>query len=291
MTYLLLVLQQFIASTTHLVAKSVTDDLHPTMVVLVRGLLTCVAFGIWIAIKRRNLPRVRKADYKIFLLLGLLNLPLNQLAFTWGVHYTAAPNAALAYALMPVFVVIMLVFTKKERAGWHRWLGVGLAMVGAAIVLVDKGASFSSEHMLGNMMVLAASISFAGYTVLGRDIVMRYGAIYATGLTFFSGIVIYAIVWFFIPVSADIAPLFDSELAPTIWMKLVFLGVVTSGLGYGLWYYALTHMETSRVAVFNNLQPILTTVLAFVVFGTEPTVAFVIGGVIALSGVVVTQRA
>ncbi|MFZ9870480.1 MAG: EamA family transporter, partial [Candidatus Kapaibacteriota bacterium] len=63
-----------------------------------------------------------------------------------------------------------------------------------------------------------------------------------------------------------------------------------SAIGYGLWYYALTKLETSSVAVFNNLQPVLTTLLAFLVFGTEPTLTFVIGGAVALAGVVVTQR-
>ena len=291
MTYLLLVLQQFIASSTHLIAKNVTVDLHPTMVVFVRGLFTCLAFGTWFLIRRKHLKKIERVDIPWIILLGVINLPVNQLLFIWGVKFTTAPNAALAYALTPVFVVIMLALSKAEEAGWKRWLGVAVAMTGAAIVLIDQGASLSPEHTLGNIMVLCASASWAGYTVIGRRIVMKYGSVYATGLTFFSGILVYALVWSFIPVETDITPLFDSEVGPAVWFQLFYLGVITSGIGYGLWYYALTHLETSRVAVFNNLQPVLTTVLAFIVFGTEPTLAFIIGGAIALSGVVITQRA
>ena len=291
MTYFLLLIQQFIASSTHLIAKNVTGELHPTMVVLVRGMFTCVAFGLWWMIRRKHLKEIDRSDLPLLLLLGLINLPINQLLFIWGVKFTTAPNASLAYALTPVFVVIYLAIGKGANPGWKKWLGVVLAMVGAAIVLFDKGVSFSAEHTLGNIMVLTASASWAGYTVLGRRVVAKYGSVYATALTFFFGLALYSLVWTLLPVPADIAPLLDPELAGGIWFQLFYLGVITSGIGYGLWYYALTHMETSSVAVFNNLQPILTTILAFIVFGTEPTIYFLIGGVIALTGVIVTQKA
>ena len=227
----------------------------------------------------------------MLLLLGFINLPVNQMLFIWGVKFTTAPNASLAYALTPVFVVIYLAIGKRANPGWMKWLGVLLAMVGAAIVLFDRGVSFSAEHTLGNLMVLAASASWAGYTVLGRRVIAAYGSVYATALTFFFGLGLYSIVWTLLPVPGDFTPLFSAEQGPSIWFQLFYLGVITSGVGYGLWYYALTHMETSKVAVFNNLQPILTTLLAFFLFGTEPTIYFLIGGAIALAGVIVTQKA
>ena len=291
MTYLLLILQQVIASSTHLVAKSATSELHPTLVVLLRGVFTCLAYGTWVLIRRKHLPRIEREDIPLIMLLGLVNLPINQLLFICGVKYTTAPNAALAYALTPVFVVIFLAIARTGEAGWKRWVGVAVALLGAAIVLVDKGASLSPEHTLGNVMVLGASASWAVYTVLGRRIVMKYGAVYATGLTFFSGIILYSILYVLLPVDVDPSPLTSAEHSTTIWMQLFYLGVITSGLGYALWYYALTHMETSRVAVFNNMQPIFTTVLALIIFGTEPTIPFLVGGVIALCGVVITQKA
>jgi drug/metabolite transporter (DMT)-like permease len=49
-------------------------------------------------------------------------------------------------------------------------------------------------------------------------------------------------------------------------------------------------MEASRVSVFNNLQPVLTSVLSFFIFGTVPTFMFVVGGAIAIAGVIVTQQ-
>lgn len=289
MTYALLVLQQIISASTHLIAKSVTGVLHPTTVVLFRGLFTCLAYGIWVGIRRKHLRVVDREDLPLLALLGLINLPINQLLFIWGVKFTTAPNAALAYALTPVFVVLLLWVRTRKNPGRRRLFGVALALIGAAIVLIDKGASISPQHTLGNIMVLGASASWAVYTVAGRRLVMKYGAFHATALTFFSGILFYVPLFLVLPVPADLGPL-TAAGNENIWMQLFYLGVITSGVGYGLWYYALTHLDAGKVAVFNNLQPIFTTIMALAIFGTQPTLPFVIGGVIALAGVVVTQK-
>lgn len=290
MMYLLLLLQQLIASSTHLIAKSATGTLHPTLVVLIRGLFTATAFGGWWFIRRRSMKPVLRRDLPLILVLGLVNIPINQLLFIWGVKYTTAPNAALAYALTPVFVVVILALRGEHTSRW-RWAGVGIALVGAFIVLSERGVSFAPEYLLGNVMVLLASASWALYTVLGKPLIKAYGSVQASALSFFSGVALYVVVWLLIPIPTDMAPLLSGAEAGRLWFQLFYLGVITSAIGYGLWYYALTKLETSSVAVFNNLQPVLTTLLAFLVFGTEPTLTFVVGGAVALAGVIVTQRA
>ncbi len=289
MMYLLLVFQQFIASTTHLVAKDITTELEPITVVLFRGIFTCTAFGIWMLIRRASLRKVEPADIGLIALLGLVNMPINQLLFIWGVDYTTAPNASLAYALTPVFVVVLLAVWKRTSPGWRKMSGVALAVLGAAIVLVDRGAAVSPEQTLGNVMVLAASVSWAAYTVIGRSLIVKYGPVQTTALSFFAGLILYLPVWALVPVHDPMTVLVSPGWVEH-WAQLFYLGVITSGVGYGLWYYALSRMEASRVAVFNNLQPVLTSVLSFFMFGTVPTVMFVIGGAIAIAGVIVTQR-
>lgn len=289
MIYLLLLLQQFIASTTHLVAKDITAELEPVTVVFFRGVFTCCAFGIWMLIRRSSLRKVDRADIGMIALLGLVNIPINQLLFIWGVDYTTAPNASLAYALTPVFVVILLAVWKRTSPGWRKMSGVVLAVLGAAIVLVDRGAAVSSEQTLGNVMVLAASVSWAAYTVIGRSLIVKYGPVQTTAMSFLAGLILYVPVWAFVPVHDPMTVLISPGWFEH-WAQLLYLGVITSGVGYGLWYYALSRLEASRVAVFNNLQPVLTSVLSFFMFGTVPTMMFVLGGAIAIAGVIVTQR-
>lgn len=289
MIYALLLLQQLIASSTHLVAKNVTSTLHPTTVVLLRGIFTCLAFGVWMLIRRHRLRPIDREDVPRLLVLGLINIPVNQLLFIWGVKFTTAPNASLAYALTPAFIVLFLILGMQERPGWKRILGVVIAVVGAVIVLVDRGAGLAPSQTLGNVMVLGASMSWAAFTILGRPILAKYGPVYTTALTFMAGLALYVPLWLVLPVEDPAAPLTDATW-PATWAQLFYLGVITSGVGYAIWYYALSKLDSGRVAVFNNLQPIITSILALMLFGTEPTALFLLGGTVALAGVILTQR-
>jgi RarD protein len=289
MIYLLLIVQQLISSSTHLVADDISEKLHPIHVVLIRGIFTCVAFLCWFVIRRGGWKPVQREDLGLIAILGLLNISINQVFFIWGVKFTTAPNASLAYALTPVFVVFLAGVFHGQRVPWKKWIGVVTAIAGAGIVLVERGVVLQAEQTIGNIMVLCASISWAAYTYYSIRLIERYGAVQAITLTFFSGLLIYIPFWMLIPVEASFSALAGPQAAET-WFQLVYLGVITSGVGYGLWYIALSKLPSSNVAVFNNLQPILTSVLALVLFGHEPTSMFVVGGIMALMGVIITQR-
>lgn len=289
MIYLLILLQQLIASTTHLVAKNVAVTLHPANIVLVRSLLSCAAYLAWFLIRRSRVIKVERRDIPSFLLLGMLNIVVNQLLFMWGIHFTTAPNAALAYALSPLFVLIIGILFYRDRPDRWRTIGIVMAITGAAIVLLERGLTADYTHALGNVMVLAASASWAAFSVLGRQLAVRYGAVYTTGLSFFAGTLLYLPLWAIIPVDDSLGLLF-TEHSTALWLQLLFLGVITSGVGYGLWLIALARLDSPRVAVFNNLQPALTTVMAWLAFGTIPGIGFITGGLLALAGVSLTQR-
>ncbi|MGA1306862.1 MAG: DMT family transporter [Candidatus Kapaibacteriota bacterium] len=283
--YPLILLQQIIASSTHLFAKNVTTLLHPSTVVLFRGFFSAIAYGLWLTLTRKQIKTLEKSDIPWFFVLGALNMPINQLLFIWGVKYTTPANASLAYALTPAFVLLIAVFFLGETLTRKKIFGIVLAMVGTIIVLFEKGLAFGSEQFTGNIMVLLASMSWAVYTTLGKKYAMKYGGVFMTGVTMITGLVLYIPVVMALPVSIE-----PWEYDGSIWFQLFYLGVITSGLGYALWYVALTRMEASKLAVFNNIQPVLTTIMAFFLFNTVPSETFILGAIVAICGVIITQK-
>jgi drug/metabolite transporter (DMT)-like permease len=289
----LLVFQQLIASSTHLVAKSATLVAHPALVVLIRGCFSALFFSGWLLLRRSSLTAIDREDWPRIILLGLLNIPINQLLFIWGVQYGSAPNAALAYALSPTFVVILMALSMRAVPSRMRMFGIATALLGTTVVLIDKGADVSSKFMLGNIMVLCASMAWATYTVLGRRLAIKYGGFHLTALTMLVGLAMYIPVYLLMPITIPTTPLYTvvAGIAPAVtWFQLAYLGIITSGIGFGLWYVALARLDAARLSVFNNLQPILTTLLAWAILGQQPTVLFAAGGIIALAGVWLTQR-
>lgn len=283
--YIILLFQQLIASSTHLFAKSVTSELHPAVVVLLRGVFSVAAYGLWSIVQRKKLKPFEMRDLPLLLILGAINIPINQLMFIWGVSYTTAPNAALAYALSPAFVLIIATSFFGEKITKWKIIGIVIAIIGTVLVLLEKGLEFNSKHFWGNIMVLGASCSWAFYTILGKRFAQKYGALQATALCMMMGFVLYVPVFGMLPIPMNLGSVSSEN-----WWKLLYLGGVTSTAGYALWYYALTKGDASKVSVFNNLQPVFTTVLALIFMGTQPTPLFIVGGLIAITGVIITQR-
>ncbi|RMF33058.1 MAG: hypothetical protein D6747_07730 [Chlorobiota bacterium] len=284
----LVALQQLVASSTHIVARSVAQAVPATTVVFYRGVFSVLTYAVWIWFVQRqgSAGTFQWRDWWRFALLGLVNMPLNQYLFVAGLRYTTAPNAALAFALSPVFVLVFASVLLKERLRWHAMIGIALAVLGAAIVAFQRGASLQSEVTVGNLMELAASCAWSFYTVWGRPLVQRYGAVPTTALGMLWGLVLFVPIAAFVP--GGLMP--PAAMSPRQWGEIAYLGIVTSGVGWALWYVLLRQMEASRLAVFNNLQPIVTVILSWIAFGELPPPAFWIGGAIALTGVLLAQR-
>ncbi len=285
MVQILIFLQQLIASGTHIVAKGITHDIEPALILLFRSAMAALFYILWLSFQRQSVKKIEKKDLYKILLLGALNIPLNQFLFLQGMKYTTAPNMALAYALTPAFVLLIAVIFYKEKTSNQKLFGVGIAILGAIVVLLERGIVFTNESLLGDFLALAASLSWALYTIIGRSFSIKYGAIYSTGLAMTTGFLLYIPVFLLMPVSFQI-----DTITTVNWLQLIYLGVITSGIGYAIWYYALTKTEASKVAVFNNLQPVMTTILSIIFLGTFLTPFFVIGGIMIIVGVFITQR-
>jgi RarD protein len=283
--YWILILQQLIASTTHIVAKSVVLNLSPTLILLLRASIASFTYVSTLILRKSKLLRLEKRDVIPFLILGVINIPMNQFLFFKSLEFTSPANVALAYALTPAFVIVIAMIFLKEKATKLKLMGIIIAFAGTIFVLFEKGIDFKSDNFLGNGLALLASLSWAVYTVLGKKYVLKYGAIYTSAVTMVFGLLLYLPVFAFY---GDITEI--SKVTTVDFLKIFYLGVITSGVGYALWYYSLKKLEASKVSVFNNLQPVLTTLMAVFFFDQLITIPFVLGGVLTITGVVLTQK-
>ena len=281
--YLVLLVQSLFASGTHLVAKVAARDVEPFTLTLVRSLIAASAFSLLLLLRGR-FPRIRREDWPLVLLLAFLAIPLNQFLFLLGIRSTTPSNAALLYATTPILVVLFSRWLLGERLTRRKLIGVALGFAGVAIVILERGVDASIEYVHGNLIIYVAVLAWGLYTVLGKRLIMQYGPLDASAITLLIGTLI------FLPIGLLPALQFDyASIGGWTWAQIVYLGVITSVVSYLLWYYALGRVEAGKVALFANLQPILTTVLAVVLLGQGVTVQFVLGGILAILGVVIAQ--
>lgn len=282
---LLIFFQQVVASFSSIVAKDITQFQNPNLVLFLRALIAGLVYFVWILIYRKYQIKIEKKDYIKLIILGLINIPINQFLFFQAVQRTTPPNVSLAYALTPVFVFIIAIVYFKEKITLFKTLGIIVAIIGTIVLISEKGLKFSSEGFVGDILALLASLSWAFYTIIGKKMSEKYEPVYITALAMIIGFLLYLPIFLFMDIDINF-----SSFSTLNWIEVLYLGIFTSAVGYAIWYYALTKIDASKLSVFNNFQPALTAILSLLILGTPITMQFFVGGTLIVAGVFLTQK-
>lgn len=283
--YLIMLFQSLLASGTHLVAKATVTDVDPVTLTFLRTLLAGTILLAFV-LPRKGTLRVERGDRWRFVLLAALGVPINQFLFLAGLHLSKATNAALFYGATPAMVLLLSVLMGKEERSPLRLLGVLIAFAGILVVVFERGVDFGSGTLAGDALLILAVVAWTFFTVLGKDLIGKYGHFHVTAIVLVWGMAMFLPFGLLHAIRFDYSRLTGADIA-----GIAYLAVATSIVAYLLWYYALGRLAPSKVAVFANIQPILTMLLAWLVVGEVLTPGFLLGAGVTLAGVVLTEIA
>jgi len=176
-----------------------------------------------------------------------------------------------------------------ERITWKKALGIGCAMVGVLIVMgIEELKNFQLKgHLLGDLLVFTSIFMWGIFTVMGKGMTRRMNALDLTAIVTFMGtLTMLPIGWF---ESADRSfSLFS--IPPAGWLAVSFLGITCSFLATLLYVYALRHTESQKVGVYLYTIPPMTYIIAFLVLGEHIGLNLLLGSLVVLAGVYLTER-
>lgn len=282
----LLILNGLISAGTYLVAKWALFELTPMELSLARF---TVASAGYLALLRRPSGRPSRRDLVGLSILGFATVAVFQWFFLTGLSWSSSGHAALLFALTPVFVAVSARLRLGEPLRPAKVGGIALAFAGVVLVLASRGlvsATLAERKALwGDLLILVAVLCWTSYIVIGKPYAERLGAVSATGWSTLAGTLL------FLPIALpQVRWEHYRALSWSGWAAVAYLGIAASILSYVINYWALARVDTSRVAIWSNLQPVLTALLSWAIYGERLTPAFLLGGAMVIGGVVVTQR-
>jgi drug/metabolite transporter (DMT)-like permease len=280
-----MLLHSVISAGTYLAAKRALAELSPWEVALVRFSLTGLFYAALVAHQRPAIPR---RDLLGLAALGFVAIPLNQGLFLYGMALTTPGHGALLYALSPIFVFLLAHWRLGERATPTKLAGIATAFAGVLVVLLGRGAlglPGARAGLAGDLLILLAVVAWAVFAVGGKAYAARYGVRTMTGVAITFGSFVY------LPAGLLLSDLSAfGRLSPAGWGSIAYLVALTSIVAYLMYYWAMKKTDASRVAIWSNLQPVLTAALAWAMYGEPITPSFLLGGGLVLAGVVLTER-
>lgn len=272
-----------IASFAYPIAKYGLAIIEPFTFAFYRFVLASVVLLALTRLRRYKLA-IEKRDYPHILFLGVLIIPFNQMLFLLGQSLTAAGHGAFLFATTPIVIFILALLHLRERFRWRRLVGVTMALAGVAAIMLSGAVDVGREYFWGDAIILVSVLAWAYYTVLGKPLVQKYGALRMTAYALTTGTVLY------FPFGLYRAIRFDySSATIAAWGAVAYMAIGLSLVVYVLWYWVLKYMEASRIAVFHNIQPVIATVVGCLWLGEQLGRTFVIGGLAVLAGLIVAE--
>jgi drug/metabolite transporter (DMT)-like permease len=187
---------------------------------------------------------------------------------------------ALVLYLYPALVTLAAVALGRDRLDWVRVGSLLLAFAGLVLVLfVGDPAKVDA---LGVALALGAALAYTGYilvsdTVLGVVEPLRMSALVCTGAAAS------------LATAAVVSGAVDFRFEAEGWLWLVAIAVVSTGLAIVLFFKGLGMVGASRASIISTVEPLVTVVLAFIVFGEQLAATQLAGGALVLSSVVLLQ--
>ena len=265
------------------IAKYGLSIIEPYTFAFFRYILSSIVLLAMVYVKKRE-PRIERADWWKIIGLGAIIIPFNQTLFLVGQSLTGAGHGAFLFATTPIWVFVLAVLHLREKSTVRRAVGIAVATGGVMSIMWSGLADFGWEYLRGDLIIIVSVIAWAYYTIFGKQLVRKYGALRMTAYSLSLGAILY------FPFGAYHALQYDySQATLAAWGSVAYMAIALSVVVYVLWYWLLKYFDASRIAVYHNIQPIIASIVAYTILGESLSAVFLIGGAVVIVGVVITE--
>ena len=268
--------------------KVALEAAPPLVVVTLRLLISALCFLPWIVATggTRRLGGSRGLG-RLFVL-SLFGTSLHYSLQTAGLQFTTASNASLYTTTGPITILLLSALVLGERITARKAFGVALAVAGVLVVMgADTLSTLELGHVKGDVLVLASLVMWGLFTVYGKRMIDELGALRVTAwVTVIGALTMVPVGW----AEARATGFSLADVTVEAWLAIAFLGVACSFLATLLYFVALGLSESQKVGVYLYTIPPMTAVVAALYLGETITVNLVIGAVLVIGGVALTER-
>ena len=282
--------------TNYSIVKSAFREVDPQAFNAMRMMIASTAFLTVIALFQlrpardsfaasifRTPARLSRRDLVELVALGIVGHFLYQYFFIGGLALTSVANSSLMLAATPVVIALLSAVLGHERISARHWTGAALSMLGIYIV-VGHNVDLAGHGITGDLMMVAAVLCWAVYTLGSRRLISRHSPVGVTGLSMTIGTLVYApVMW------GHVRAVDWASVSVRTWISLVYSSIFALGVAYTIWYAGVRQIGGARTSVYSNVIPLVAMATAVIFLGESLTATNVIGAIAVLLGVALTR--
>lgn len=255
----------------------------PVTTVFLR-LLISSAFLFLIVFFLGKKERIKKEDWKLFLLSALFNPFIYFLGESYGLKLTSSSISAVMIATIPLFAPIGAYYFLHEKLTKLNFIGLFLSFGGIVIILASRDFALNASPW-GILFLFSAVISAIIYAILLKKLSDKYSAFFIVavqniiGALFFSP---YVLIF-------DFQNFISVELNTELVFSLIALAVLCSSLAFVFFTISTRQIGVSRTNVFANLIPVFTAIFSYFILAEHFGFQKIAGMMLVIFGVFLSQ--
>lgn len=249
--------------------------------------LTAICFtiggtlGLTWTIATGGFQHLRQVNWRIYAF-GTAGLFGYHFLYFSALRSAPAAEAGLIAYLWPLLIVLFSGLLPNETLEKGHIIGALISFVGAGMIVLNGGAEFQTDAMLGYGLALMCAFTWAGYSVLSRrlgDVPTDSVAVFCLG-------------------TAALSALAHLGLETTVWPEsaigwgsIIALGLGPVGLAFYVWDIGVKHGNIQLLGVASYAAPLLSTVVLVAAGIAKPTWALLIAALLITAGAALAARA
>ena len=270
-----------------------------TLIVLRFTLAVLIMLVVGLSFRRNEilgLQLVAKRDIPLFLLGGLFQPFLYFIFETYTYQSFASPTIAEAMlstqpVLAPVFAFLLL----RERVTRNNIVGILLSTIGMLMLLLVGADSYAMGNSWGVLLAVVTVSMSVSYTVILRRIPTCYSSLSIVFYVQSFSLILFYVVWM---IMGEASTLFynAAQLVQNTTQFLhsgaavLYLAVFASVAAFVLFCYTVREIGVTRANVFNNVRPVFTALLMWLIFDEVLPIWKLIGIIIIIIGLFISQK-
>jgi len=279
--YLFVVIAAMLWSTIGLLVRVLHDEYGLpalTLAFLRAGVAATIALGV-LVLARRDPLRVTRRGLGLFVVYGVIGIGAFYWLYANAIIQTSVTMAVVLLYTAPAFVTLIAWRVWGDALDARKLGALALAFGGCALVARAYDPAQLSLKLIGILFGLGAGFTYALFTIFSKMIVERYSPWTALTYELFFGAL------FLAPLQTRdaFAPLIQH---PQAWLYL--LGLVFGPTLGAIWFFTagLRSVPASNASILATIEPVMASVLAFVILGERLEVPQIIGGGMVILGAV-----
>jgi drug/metabolite transporter (DMT)-like permease len=265
---------------TWLFIKLGLEDLPPFTFAGVRFLIASAILFAIVAGRRLTLP-VKRADWMLLAVTGVLSFSLNYGLLFWGEQYISSGLAALLQATIPVFgLVIAHFYLPGEQMTTAKVFGVVMGVTGVGVIFSNQLSVAGPRALAGCAALVIGSACAAYANVLVKARGANLNPAILAGGQMFVGLIPLMLIG--IPLEGNPFHFHWTRMAVIALFYLAIVGSVTAFLCY---YWLVQHMDVTKTMLIALVTPVIAVSLGVLVLNEDLNWRTFAGGAMIISGI------